>query len=207
MQDRLPPDRRKPLATRGRTIHWVKMRNTRPQQISSGLSLITDLDEALVCVPSEGHGTSARGSKPYAETLLGSAYRSSLRCLRCRPTPPSDLSRAGQNIPPHQFRTRNDRIKAQRRRAIQNENAGKSTNLTVILPLITVWLQVRVLPGAHHRKIKHLSFTVLSAEAHPETATEIDCAAVAARMPCSEAALQIREGRSDLLPRRHPVVE
>jgi hypothetical protein len=49
------------------------------------------------------------------------------------------------NILPHQFRTRNDRIKAQRRRAIQNENAGKSTNLTVILPLIMVWLQVRAL--------------------------------------------------------------
>jgi hypothetical protein len=132
----------------------VKMRNTRPQQISSGLPLITDLDEALACVQSEGHGTSGRGSKPYAETLLGSAYRSSLS-LPCRPTPLCDLSRAGQNILPHQFRTRNDRIKAQRRRAIQNENAGKSTNLTIILPLITVWLQVRVLPGPPDKSVPY----------------------------------------------------
>jgi hypothetical protein len=29
MQDRSPPARRKPLATHGRTIHWVKRRNTR----------------------------------------------------------------------------------------------------------------------------------------------------------------------------------
>jgi hypothetical protein len=48
---------------------------------------------------------------------------------------------------PHQFRTRNDRIKAERRRSIQDENAGKSTNLTFSPPLVTVWLQVRVLPG------------------------------------------------------------
>jgi hypothetical protein len=71
--------------------------------------------------------------------------------LSCRPTPLSDLSRAGQNILQHQFRTGNDRIKAQRRRAIQNENAGKSTNLTVILPLTTVWLQVRILQGWQER--------------------------------------------------------
>src|SRR3981081_122967 len=90
----------------------------------------------------------ALGSKPYAETVLGSANRNSPRCPPCRPTPLSDLSRVGQNVLPHQFRSRNDRIKAQRRRAIQNENAGRSTNLTVILPLITVWLQVRVLTGS-----------------------------------------------------------
>jgi K+ potassium transporter len=49
---------------------------------------------------------------------------------------------------PHQFRTRNGLIKSQRTGSIRNENAGKSTNLTFILPLITVWLQVRVLPGS-----------------------------------------------------------
>jgi len=92
------------------------------------------------------HREGVRSRMP-SETLLGSACRSSLRCLPCRPTPLADLSRARQNILPHQFRTRNDRIKAKRRRAIQNENAGKSTNLTVILPLITVWLQVWVLPA------------------------------------------------------------
>src|SRR6202011_2030378 len=47
----------------------------------------------------------------------------------------------------HQFRTRNDHIKAQRTRTRPNENAAKSTNLIDMLPLITVWLQVRVLPG------------------------------------------------------------
>jgi hypothetical protein len=43
MQDRLPPDRRKPLATRGRTIHWVKLRRTQCEQMSSGLPLNADI--------------------------------------------------------------------------------------------------------------------------------------------------------------------
>ena len=48
---------------------------------------------------------------------------------------------------PHQFRTRNDLTKTKRTRSNSRESIGKSTKLTVILPLITVWLQVRVLPG------------------------------------------------------------
>jgi hypothetical protein len=47
----------------------------------------------------------------------------------------------------HQFRARNGLIKTQRTRSNSNENVAKSTKLTDILPLITVWLQVRVLPG------------------------------------------------------------
>jgi hypothetical protein len=53
----------------------------------------------------------------------------------------------GPPLLPHQFRTRNDLIKAQRTRTKSNENTAKSTKLIDILPLITVWLQVRVLPG------------------------------------------------------------
>jgi hypothetical protein len=48
---------------------------------------------------------------------------------------------------PHQFRTRNDVTKTQQMRSNRNENAVKSTKSIDILPLITVWLQVRVLPG------------------------------------------------------------
>jgi len=48
---------------------------------------------------------------------------------------------------PLQFRTRNDLTEAQRTRSNRGENALKSTKLIDILPLITVWLQVRVLPG------------------------------------------------------------
>ena len=48
---------------------------------------------------------------------------------------------------PHQFRTRNDLTKTKRTRSNSREGIGKLTKLTVILPLITVWLQVRVLPG------------------------------------------------------------
>ncbi|QQO35869.1 hypothetical protein JJC00_09990 [Bradyrhizobium diazoefficiens] len=47
----------------------------------------------------------------------------------------------------HQFRTRNDFIKSQRTRSISDEKAAKSTIATDIPSLITVWLQVRVLPG------------------------------------------------------------
>jgi hypothetical protein len=48
---------------------------------------------------------------------------------------------------PHQFRTRNNLIRTQRTRSKSNKTAAKSTKLIDILPLITVWLQVRVLPG------------------------------------------------------------
>jgi hypothetical protein len=48
---------------------------------------------------------------------------------------------------PHQFRTRNNLIRTQRTRSKSNKNAAKSRKLIDILPLITVWLQVRVLPG------------------------------------------------------------
>jgi len=48
---------------------------------------------------------------------------------------------------PHQFRTRNGLNETQRRQSDTNKRQGKSTKPTDILPLITVWLQVRVLPG------------------------------------------------------------
>ena len=55
-----------------------------------------------------------------------------------------------QHNAPHQFRTRNDLVEAQRIRTAGIEKEGKSTKSAIILPLITVWLQVRVLPGPHH---------------------------------------------------------
>jgi hypothetical protein len=48
---------------------------------------------------------------------------------------------------PHQFRTRNYLIKTQRTRSKANKAAANSTKLIDFPPLITVWLQVRVLPG------------------------------------------------------------
>jgi hypothetical protein len=48
---------------------------------------------------------------------------------------------------PHQFRTRINLIEAQRMRTESNKSTVKSTKLIAILSLITVWLQVRVLPG------------------------------------------------------------
>ena len=43
MQDRSPPARQNPLATHGRTIHWVKPGNTRCEQMTSALPLTTDI--------------------------------------------------------------------------------------------------------------------------------------------------------------------
>jgi len=43
MQDRLPPDRRKPLATRGRTIHLGQSRRFGPLPATSGLPRSTDI--------------------------------------------------------------------------------------------------------------------------------------------------------------------
>ncbi|MGH6704324.1 MAG: hypothetical protein ACRD9W_06065, partial [Terriglobia bacterium] len=50
----------------------------------------------------------------------------------------------------------NDLIETQQPRSKSNENATKSTKLTVILSLITVWLQVRVLPGLPMRSIVNI---------------------------------------------------
>src|SRR5262245_4236907 len=47
---------------------------------------------------------------------------------------------------PHQSRTRNDRAEIRRTRSNRSENVAKSTKLKDVPPLITVWLQVRVLP-------------------------------------------------------------
>jgi hypothetical protein len=55
-------------------------------------------------------------------------------------------SKAGMGGP-HQFHTRNDISGTQRTRSISDENTTKSTKPAFILPLITVWLQVRVLPA------------------------------------------------------------
>src|ERR1700754_5193290 len=51
------------------------------------------------------------------------------------------------DTPPHQFRTRKDANETQRTRPKSSKTAGKSTDLIDSPPLITVWLQVRVLPG------------------------------------------------------------
>jgi hypothetical protein len=58
---------------------------------------------------------------------------------------PETSSRFGRG--PHQFRTRNDLTQAQRTRSSRSENATKSRKTIDIPSLITVWLQVRVLPG------------------------------------------------------------
>jgi len=47
----------------------------------------------------------------------------------------------------HQFRTRNGLTETQQTRSNSSKTAGRSTKPIFILPLITVWLQVRVLPG------------------------------------------------------------
>jgi hypothetical protein len=59
----------------------------------------------------------------------------------------STTSNALHIVQPHQFRSRNDLIKTQRTQSNAGEAAVKSTSLVDILPLITVWLQVRVLAG------------------------------------------------------------
>src|SRR5262249_41625543 len=61
----------------------------------------------------------------------------------------SDLTSISATVAqaPHQFRSRMDLIEMQRTRSRSNKNAEKSTKLIDSPPLITVWLQVRVLPG------------------------------------------------------------
>jgi hypothetical protein len=61
--------------------------------------------------------------------------------------PWAPASKIGGAFGPHQFCTRNNIIETQRTRSKSNEKTAKSTNPIDILPLITVWLQVRDLPG------------------------------------------------------------
>jgi hypothetical protein len=53
----------------------------------------------------------------------------------------------GKSCNSHQFRTRNNLIGTQQTRSKANKSAEKSTKLFDFRSLITVWLQVRVLPG------------------------------------------------------------
>src|SRR5437868_4172786 len=53
---------------------------------------------------------------------------------------------------PHQFRTRNSPNEPLRTRSNPNENAVKSTSAIDVLPLRTVWLQVRV-PTVRQRRL------------------------------------------------------
>jgi hypothetical protein len=73
---------------------------------------------------------------------------------------------------------RHDRPKCRNRREDEqarlnsNENAARSTKLIAILPLITVWLQVRVLLGPLRISISCLLSAALSATSAPETAPD-----------------------------------
>ena len=60
-------------------------------------------------------------------------------------------------ILPHQFCTRNDAYKCVQTALMSPEDATKLRISYKPPPLITVWLEVRVLPGPPHNKIKHLA--------------------------------------------------
>jgi len=84
------------------------------------------------------HGSFADHHLPIAH--LCRSIKDPLRPAIASPWPPT-VSTDGRR--PHQFRTRNNLIRTK-----SNKSALKSTNPIDIPPLITVWLQVRVLPGA-----------------------------------------------------------
>ena len=70
---------------------------------------------------------------------------------------------------PHQFRTRNELNKGQQTRTKTNKIQGKSTNLIDILSLITVWLQVRLLPGPPTKSVGYQQLFRRSGITAPET--------------------------------------
>src|SRR5258708_35428489 len=60
MQDRSPPDRQNPLATHGRTIHWVRLRRTLYEHMFSALLSNSDIARcsrhvSKVPLPELGH--------------------------------------------------------------------------------------------------------------------------------------------------------
>ena len=73
---------------------------------------------------------------------------------------------------PHQFRTGNDSTERRQTRSNSNENAAKSTKLIDLPPLITVWLQVRVLPGPSRISVSCFVFVAVGAPTAPETAPD-----------------------------------
>jgi hypothetical protein len=79
-------------------------------------------------------------------TILAQGYRdspTSIVQLKSQYRTVKDLA----SETPHQFRARNNLIEMQRTGTNSHETAEKTTKLINILPLIAVWLQVRVLPG------------------------------------------------------------
>jgi hypothetical protein len=57
----------KPLATHGRTIHWVKLRNTQPEQMSSALPPTADVGSARLKAL---HGSRSRSLPCFADPML-----------------------------------------------------------------------------------------------------------------------------------------
>ncbi|MEH2558070.1 hypothetical protein V1286_005599 [Bradyrhizobium algeriense] len=78
-------------------------------------------------------------------TCVSRAMAKASYTTHCSPTP--RFTHPRRDCGPHQSRTRNDLNKPQRTQPNSNENVEESTKPTIVLPLITVWLQVRVLPG------------------------------------------------------------
>jgi hypothetical protein len=108
------------------------------------------------CGPA-GRSNSGAGIRRYGISTAALRHKLPVNILAqgCRDSPASIVQLKSQyrtvrdqaSETPHQFRTRNNLIRTQRTRSKLNKNAVKSTKLTDLLPLITVWLQVRVLPG------------------------------------------------------------
>src|SRR3569832_1201873 len=72
----------------------------------------------------------------------------------------------GRNPGAHQFRSRNNLNETKGTRTSVDENSSKSTMLTVNPSLITVWLQVRVLPGppVHQQLERRAKFLATAAQ-------------------------------------------
>jgi hypothetical protein len=103
----------------------------------------------------DGHGRADRSREQTWEVAAWRELRSASACASISRHHDiranwAESLRPTTRCAPHQFRTRNDLIKSQRTHSISDENATRSTILTFILPLITVWLFESC--RAHHRQ-------------------------------------------------------
>jgi hypothetical protein len=105
-------------------------------------------------LPSMREGAGARPRRRYPPRASVMSPRG-FAAAAVLPTPHCKRDAGCRLSHPHQFRTRNDLAKTQRTRLNSDENTAKSTKRIVILPLITVWLQVERVPN---RQLDQLCF-------------------------------------------------
>lgn len=153
------------------------------------------------CDADLGRPRRSAGTLPYGGRLPSIA---GLECvLTLSPTERNVLVQDSTTDDPHQFRTNNNSLEAQRTWSNSTKSAGNLTAATIIPPLLTVWLRVRVLPDPPRISLAHLLLVALNATIAPETAPDTSIfrsGALRARQLFDCGSRKLSEGQVDAVP-------